>query len=122
ERAAYAALLGISPTGTTAAQGLIWSDPFDLNSPAATFARSVVIPPETVINVADHETPTFRPTHKLLWVPGRIEALEARLADARVIDLTATNKRGGVTFLPFGENAGPRDVLQFTFVCRSDYG
>src|SRR5260221_10819399 len=43
ERSAYSSLLGISPTGTRAAQGLIWSDPLDLSSPAATFMRSLVI-------------------------------------------------------------------------------
>jgi hypothetical protein len=122
ERAAYAALLGVSAVGTTAAQGLIWSDPLDLSSPATTFARSVVISPDTVINVVDNETPTFRPQQKLLWVPGQIQALEARLADGRIIDLTAANKQGGIPFLAFGENAGPRDVLRMTFTCRGDSG
>lgn len=122
ERASYAELLGVTASGTTAARGLIWSDPLDVNSPVATFARSVVISPETVINVAGNETPTFRPEQTLLWVPGQIEALEARLADGRVIDLTATNKRGGVAYLPFGETAGPRDALRMTFACRGDSG
>src|SRR5262249_30808938 len=87
-----------------------------------TFASSLVIPPDTVVNVADNSTPTFRPTQELLWAPGQIEALEARLADGRVIDLTSTNKRVGVAFLAFGENAGPRDVLRMTFACRGESG
>jgi hypothetical protein len=122
ERSAYSSLVGISPTGTRAAQGLIWSDPLDLSSPAATFLRSLVISPETVINAVDKETPTFRPTHKLLWAPGQIEMLESRLADGSIIDLTATNKQGGIAFLALGENAGPRDVLRISFVCRGKYG
>ena len=122
ERAAYASLLGILPAGTKAAQGLLWSDPLDPGSPAATFMRSQVISPDTVINVVDHETPTFRPERKLLWVPGHISSLESRLADRSVVDLTATNKQGGVAFVPFGNNAGSRDVLRMTFVCRGQYG
>src|SRR5262249_20502184 len=85
ERAAYARLLGIAAAGTTAARGLIWSDPLDLNSPAATFSSSQVISPEAVINTVDGQTPTFRPTHKLLWVPGQIESLEARSGNGRVV-------------------------------------
>jgi predicted phage baseplate assembly protein len=122
ERAAYAKLLGISVAGTKPARGLIWSDPLDLNSPAATFTSNIVITPDTVINSADNETPTFRPTHRLLWTPGHVESLEARLADGRVVDLTATNQRGGVAFLAFGENAGPHDSLRMTFACRGNSG
>lgn len=122
ERTAYAALLGISPSGTKAAQGLIWSDPLDLNSPSATIATSMVISPDAIINVVDSETPTFRPVRKLLWVPGQIDALQAHLADGSMIDLTATNKRGTVAFSPLGENAGVRDVLRMTYSCRGDSG
>jgi hypothetical protein len=122
EREAYAALLGISAEGTTAAHGTIWSDPLDLNSPATPFANNMVIPPDAVINVVDHETPTFHPAQKLLFVPGQIQSLEARLADGRVIDLTVTNKRGSVAFLAFGENAGPRDALSMTFQSRAKAG
>jgi hypothetical protein len=121
ERAAYAGLLGILPAGARAATGLIWSDPLDPGSPAATFMRSQVISPDTVINVVEHETPTFRPARKLLWVPGQISLLESRLADS-IVDLTATNKQGGVAFVPFGNSAGARDVLRMTFVCRGQYG
>src|SRR5882672_9063201 len=78
ERRAYAALLGVAPAGTQAARGLIWSDRSDLGSPAATFARTVVIPYDAVIGVQGADTPTFRPVHKLLWVPGRLETLETR--------------------------------------------
>jgi len=112
----------ILPAGTRAAKGLIWSDPLDPGSPATTFMRSRVISPETVINVVDHETPTFRPAQKLLWVAGQISSLESRLADRSIVDLTATNKQGGVAFAAFGDSAGSRDVLHMTFVCRGQYG
>ncbi len=122
ERVAYAALLGLAPAGTRPARGLIWPDFRDPRSPAATFAHSVVIPADAVVNVLNAETPTFRPTHRLLWAPGRIARLETRLNDGRAIDQTATNERGGVAFSPFGENPGRRDVLAMTFRCRDDAG
>jgi len=122
ERVAYAALLGLAPGGTRPARGLIWPDPRDPRSPAATFAKSVVIPADAAVSVLNAETPTFRPTHRLLWAPGRVHRLETRLADGRTIDHTTTNERGGVAFSPFGESAGRRDVLAMTFRCRDDAG
>ena len=122
ERAAFAALLGLTPTGTQGATGLIWSDRLDLTSPVRTFAKTAVLPEDTVINVQGSETPTFRPMEKLLWVPGRIDRLETRHADGRTTDHTRTNEHGGVAFLPFGETAGRRDVLVMTFTCRDQDG
>src|SRR6187401_154673 len=55
ERLAYAALLGIAPTGTQGATGLIWPERLEPGSPLRTFPRSVVLPKETVINVTDSE-------------------------------------------------------------------
>jgi baseplate J-like protein len=122
ERRAYAALFGLVAGGTRAARGLIWPDHRDPQTPVASFVKSIVIPIETVINVVNDEKPTFRPSHELLMVPGRIVRLESRLASGRVIDLTATNDRGGTAFLPFGESAGRRDVLAMTFRCAGDAG
>ena len=122
ERSAYAALLGFVPTGTRPADGLIWPDHGDPRSPAATFTESVVIPADAVINVLNEETLAFHPARKLLWVPGRVQRLETRLADGRTIDHTASNERGGTPFLPFGESAGRRDVLAMTFRSRGDSG
>lgn len=122
ERAAYAALLGVSVGGTRGALGLIWSDRLDPNSPAATFAKTVVIPQDAIIHVVGDEEPTFRPAHTLLWTPGRVQKLEARGASGQVTDLTSVNTRGGPAFLPFGESAGPRDVLTLTFACRDEAG
>lgn len=122
ERLAYAALLGLSPAGTRGASGLIWSDRLDPNSPATTFKASIVIPEDAIINVIDAETPTFRPSHRLLWVPGRIEKLETRNVNGRTTDHTITNERGGLPFMPFGERTGKRDALKMTFACRDRLG
>jgi hypothetical protein len=122
ERAAYAAMLGLTPAGTQGATGLIWPDLLDPNSPAATFSRTVVISAETVINVITSETPTFRPTHKLLWAPGQIEQLETRGPNGRKTNHTAINRRGDLAFQPFGERSGRHSVLSLTFQCRDDAG
>jgi predicted phage baseplate assembly protein len=122
ERAAYAALFGLAPAGTQPARGLIWPDRLDPRAPAATYAHSMVISADAVVNRLDAETPTFRPAGKLLWVPGRIRRLAARLADGRVIDYTVINERGGPAFQPFDAVAGRNDVLAMEFECRSDDG
>src|SRR5258708_39376440 len=75
ERAAYAALLGISPHGTQGSSGLIWPDRLDPNSPFSTFTKTMVLPEDTVINATDGGSPTFRPVQKLLWAPGRVKKL-----------------------------------------------
>ncbi|MDX6443393.1 MAG: hypothetical protein QOH71_467 [Blastocatellia bacterium] len=123
ERAAYAALLGITPHGTQSAVGLIWSDRLDPNSPFSTFTKAMVLSEQdTVINATDGGSPTFRPAHKLLWTPGRITTLETRSGKNRATDQTATNARGGLPFLPFGERGGRRNVLALTFECRDEAG
>lgn len=122
ERVAYAAMLGLTTAGTQGATGTIWPDRLDPNSPATTFVKTVVIDEETVINVVNADTPTFRPTHKLLWVPGRIERLETRGPRGRRTEHTAVNRRGDLPFLPFGERTGRRNVLALTYECRDDAG
>lgn len=122
ERAAYAALLGISPHGTESATGLIWSDRLDPNSPATTFTRTQVLDENAVVEATEGGSLTFRPMHKLLWVPGRIKKLETRSARNRATDHTATNARGGLPFFPFGERGGRRNVLALTFACRDEAG
>jgi predicted phage baseplate assembly protein len=122
ERASYAALLGLTTTGTTSARGLIWPDHLDPGAPAATFAESLIIADDAVVHLVGLETPTFRPTHTLLWTPGRIEKLETRHADGHTTNHTTMNARGGPAFLPLGESAGRRVVLALTFKCRDDAG
>lgn len=122
ERVAYAALLGLTPSGTQAATGLLWSDRLDLTSPVRTYAKSAVLSEDTVIHVESVETLTFRPVDKLLWVPGQIASLVTRKADGLTTDHTKTNEHGSTPFLAFGETAGPRDVLALKFECRDDGG
>lgn len=89
ERAAYATLFGLAPSGTRPAHGLIWPDRLDPRAPAATYSQSVVITADAVVSMQDAETPTFRPAAKLLWVPGRVQRLVGRLADGRTTDYAA---------------------------------
>jgi predicted phage baseplate assembly protein len=122
ERAAYAALFGVAPSGTSPARGLIWADRSDPLSPAATFTASRVIGQDAAIHPRNTATPGFRSTHAVLWVPGRISELQAKSSDGRTRDLTAINERGGPVYLPFGDVAGPRDVLAVRYECGGDGG
>jgi hypothetical protein len=122
ERAAYAALFGVAPRGTIAAQGLIWADTSDPGSPAALLTQSQVIPLDSQILPLNRDMPVFRPASRLLWVPGRINRLEATSAGGRKRDLTSINERGGPVYLPFGDTAGVRDLLRVHFECRGDQG
>src|SRR3954470_24933503 len=69
ERGAYAALFGLAPGGTRPARGRIWPDRLDPRAPNATYAQSMVIAADAVVNMMSGDTPTFRPADKLLWVP-----------------------------------------------------
>jgi predicted phage baseplate assembly protein len=115
ERVSYAALLGIAPSGTVPARGLIWPDPNDPNAPIKTFHRSIVIADDADVRFTGGQSPLFHPTHKILWVPGSLRRLRTQLLDGRTIDQTATNARGVRPYQPFGANAGPRDVLLLDF-------
>ena len=122
ERVAYAALLGIEPSGRRAATGLIWPDRLDRESPATTFTKSQVIPADAAIELAGSAGPTFRPARTLLWAPCTMQSLVTRHADGRTSNHTRTNERGTLAFFPFGETAGRRDVLVMSFACRDDAG
>jgi predicted phage baseplate assembly protein len=111
ERTAYAALMGLASNGTRSAHGLIWPDPDDPNSPAATIPRAFVIERDHAVHTSKSETPTFRPAHRILWIPASIRALTSHLADGSLIEHTGANKRGGAAFQPFGETAGRNDTL-----------
>jgi hypothetical protein len=122
ERVAYGALLGLRPSGTHGASGLLWPDRTDPSAPAGLLAHTRVIPVDAEITVVGSGTPTFRPTDRLLWVPGAIEQLALRTAAGRTVDFTLLNERGGPAFLPFGEQPGRRDVLAITFRARDAAG
>ena len=122
ERAAYASLVGLTTAGTKGAEGSIWPDRTDPNAPVATFAHSVVIPPDADVHIAGDTHLAFRPTEKLLWVPGRITRLASQDAFGRTTDLTAVNAKGDLPFLPFGDGSGRRRTLALTFVSRDSAG
>jgi predicted phage baseplate assembly protein len=122
ERAAYASLVGLTPRGTTGAEGLIWPDHGDPGAPVDTFAHSVVIPRDADVHIVNDDQFPFRPADTLLWMPGRI----ARLADQEALggstDLTALNASGNLPYFPFGEGSGRRRTLALTFASRDDNG
>jgi predicted phage baseplate assembly protein len=111
ERGAYAALVGLAASGTHPAHGLIWNDHDDPNSPSAMISRHFIIEREAAIHTSSSELPTFRPTHRILWIPARIRALVTHLGNGTRINHTGTNARGGPAFQPFGETADRNDVL-----------
>jgi hypothetical protein len=82
----------------------------------------VIVPADAAIEVLGSGGPTFRPTHKLLWSPCRIDSLVTRHAGKMAADHTRTNERGTLAYQPFGEGATPRDVLIASFTCRDAAG
>src|SRR2546423_14685477 len=75
ERKAYAALLGVQPSGTQPATGLIWPDSQNLASPVATYTASTVLPKYGAVTFADAPGPVYRTLQDFLWVPGPIQSL-----------------------------------------------
>jgi predicted phage baseplate assembly protein len=120
EREAYAALMGIIPGGTRPATGLIWPDHTDPTSPAAMVIRPFVIEPDHGFHTPDSARPEFRPAHRILWIPALIRALTTRRSSGGAIEHSGANRRGGPAFLPFGETAGPRDVLRMELAANGD--
>ena len=82
------------------------------NSPARTIASAMIIEPDWPVHLAKTEAPGFRPTHRILWLPAKIDALTACLGDGTVVDHSMANKRGGPAFQPFGDGDGRDAVLR----------
>lgn len=120
ERVAYATLMGLSANGYRPARGLIWPDSNDANSPAAMLSQPIVIETDAVVHTSRSETPTFRPAHRILLIPARIRALTTQLADGSMINQTGANRRSETAFQPFGDAAGPGDVLSMELESRGD--
>ncbi|WP_167238648.1 putative baseplate assembly protein [Massilia genomosp. 1] len=121
ERAAYAALFGLAPRGPRAASGYLWLQRLP-GSSALGYTRSLVLDAGALVHPEQSDSPAYRTVRKQLWVAGQVGALYTRLADGRVLEHSATNERGNVLFLPFGERAGARDVLAIDIVCPVDGG
>jgi predicted phage baseplate assembly protein len=122
ERTAYAALFGLRASGNQAATGILWSDPADPNSPAKTFAGSIVLKSSYPIFMVGDNTLEYRPSYSILWMPGTIVRMRSVSAAGATRDLTSVNERGGAVFLPLGGSAGPNDVLSIDFQARSQDG
>ena len=118
ERSAYAALFGLAPRGPVPAAGLIWPE----RGAAQQATRSLVLPAGARARPEPSGAPLYRTLHRQLWLAGRIVALRTQCADGRVLDHGATNERGNVVFLPFGEQAGARDMLAMDIECPPDGG
>jgi hypothetical protein len=121
ERKAYAAYFGLTPQGPRPASGLIWPQ-LDPDSPVSTYQRSLVIANDAPVKATPGGASVFHPTHTILWIPGSIRRVQARLATGRLIDYTAANARGQIAFEPFGASAGANDSLAITFDCHGDFG
>ena len=122
ERQAYAAFAGVVPAGPRAARGLVWPDLADPSNALNTQVRPLAIGDANPIRPTDADHPACRVAQPTLLVPGRITALTTALSGGARIDQTATNARGQVAWLPFGADAGPRDVLQIAYACASPGG
>jgi predicted phage baseplate assembly protein len=121
ERLAYGAYFGIAPQGPQPSRGLIWPL-LDPDAPVSTYQRSLVIPHTAAVLVVPGGTSVFHPTHDVLWVPGTVQSVQARLADGRILDCTTANARGQIAYEPFGPHAGPRDVLAVEYMCQGNTG
>lgn len=112
ERAAYAALMGLTPSGMQPARGLIWPDHDNPDAPSRILQRSVSVPVDTPIHAVRSDTPVFVPARTILWIPARIDGLRSRFADRTLVDHLLANSRGGPVFQPFGDGDGRDAVLQ----------
>lgn len=119
ERDAYAALFGLAARGPLAAAGLIWPQP---GAASQNYTRSLVLQGGAQVHPEHSGSPAYRTLYKQLWVAGRIQALRTLGSDGRMLEHSATNERGNVVYLPFGERAGARDVLAIDIACCVDGG
>ena len=109
ERRAYAALMGIAPSGARPARGLIWPDHDDPGSPAATISSTLVIDQDSPVYTSTSDNkPSFRPAHRVLWIPARIASLTTRLADGSTIDHTGPESARGAGLSTLRGEGRPR--------------
>lgn len=117
ERTAYAALLGLGPRGPLPAHGFIWPE-----AGPARYTRSLAIDAGAVAVPEQSGNPAYRSVYRQLWLAAAIRAVRTIGADGKVRDHTATNERANVVFLPFGDSAGPNDVLYVDIACPAGGG
>jgi predicted phage baseplate assembly protein len=122
EREGYAALLGLHGKGPRPAVGSLWPDPADPDSPFRSYQQPVILEADALVRMDRGDSPSFHPTHRILWTAGHVTALRTLLADGRVIDLTQVNAQGNRAFEPFGPAAGARDVLRLDYATLGERG
>jgi predicted phage baseplate assembly protein len=122
ERQGYAALLGLHAQGPRPASGSLWPDRADPDSPFRSYQQPVIIEADALVRTNRVDSPSFHPTHRILWTAGNVTALRALLADGRVIDLTQLNAQGNRAFEPFGPAAAARDVLRMEYSTLGERG
>jgi predicted phage baseplate assembly protein len=115
ERLAYAHLLGVEPTGPTAASGLVWP-----NEGVGAWPEGHAVAANAPVTSDRLDAPKFFTRHAVALTTARLVRLETVLGDRSRRDWTAANSREGATFLPFGQAPGPDDRLVLSFEMRPD--
>lgn len=115
EKAAYARLLGIEPTGPQAAHGLVW--PLEANERG--YLEGVIagqsIPKWAAIKSNRPDAPPYRLVAEQHLTVARLLRVVAIFADGRTADYTGINRRNGATYLPFGGTPTAGDRLELSF-------
>lgn len=116
ERRAYAALLGVRPSGPTPAAGLIWPV-----SPA----WQIVSGDGAILTVQDDplapeegDGPVFRLTHDINLTGARLVSVRSESNDGEMQHWTRANEEEGISYEPFSSGNG-RLILGFTGQLRA---
>lgn len=115
EKAAFARLLGIAPSGPRPAIGLIWPlEPGEPGHLEGVIGGQSLERWSTV--VADRAgLPRFRLVNGQYLTSAKLIRVQTLSADGRDADHTGLNRKNGATFLPFGASPTSGDRLKLTF-------
>lgn len=117
ERAAYANLLGVEPSGPLPARGLLWP-PVD----SASWADGFVVNHGSAISADRPIVPPFFASYDVQLTTAALTRVETRFADGTSHDWTLVNEQQSATFMPFGDSAqsGARLVLTFQWAAPAN--
>lgn len=117
ERHAYARLMGVQPSGPAPASGLVWPEVTMMTDPGVPipWARGTVVAPTRRLQASSGDAPVFHPTNAIYLTTCRLSAVTAIADDGTSHDLTAVNRHGGTSFLPFGAAPGRRAQMCLAF-------
>jgi len=110
ERAAYAALLGVTPRAPAPMHATIWPLAPEEGGQPALFAETDV-GKATTATPDSANPPLFRVSRKIHVTGAVLQRLLSRTADGRITDQTRANGPSGATYLPFGAAPAPGDSL-----------